>query len=144
MAMKPLREKFIKHFKKTPDSAIRVLPDELAVFFAVMVFEELWGIRELVHMNPNPEVQARHDPIHIFLSSFHQLLARAMPVESPKEVPEEKAKEAPDGNGTNASSEGEGGAARQDPAGPPQGPEAVGGPGAEVRGDGGSDPAPGT
>jgi hypothetical protein len=141
MAMKPLREKFIKHFKKTPDSAIRVLPDELSVFFAVMVFEELWGIRELVHMNPNPEVQARHDPIHIFLSAFHQLLARAMPVESPKEIPEEK--EAPNGTAPVAK-EGEGGSVRQDTEGPPRGPAADGGPGAKVRGSDGSDPAPGS
>jgi len=139
MAMKPFREKFIKLYKKTPDQAVRVLPDELSVFFAVMVFEELWGIRELVRQNPNPAVHAAHDPIHIFLQVLHKLIGRALPPEPPKEELEKK--EAPDGAAV--AKEGEGGPVHQDPEGPPRGPVTDGSPGAEVRSSGGADPAPG-
>ena len=131
MAMKPLRTKYIKLFKKTKDHAIRVLPDELAVFFAVMVFEELWGIRELVRMNPNPKIHAAHDPIHIFLQVMHELIGRAMPVAPPAEAVESK-EEVQDAGDDNAK-EGAGAAVPQDTGSPPQGSNAGENPGAEVQ-----------
>jgi hypothetical protein len=135
MQMKTMRDRFIKLFKKTSDKAVRILPDEMAVFWAVSVFEELWSIRAFLHeTNPNPAVHVEHDPFHIFLQVLHELIGRAM---GPEVTEEKKDQDA------NVDAESPaGGVVQENPENPAGGSDASSDTGAEIRSSTRPDTAP--
>lgn len=84
--LKETRKKFLKLFKHTPDNDKRVLPDEMAIFLSLMVFEELKQI-DLALLGQAAAIRAQHDPFVIFMKVMRQLVDHYHQMVAPQRAP---------------------------------------------------------